>query len=559
MQQSPLNVTQANNYRQYLYWSLGVFLLYVLIRAVAWNNTVLLEDTDSLGNIRWIKVFLTFDLKQIFDIDPDFTPFYLFFSALFSLLTGSVETGARLASFVFSILLFVSVAAIGRYIARPGEAVVGLLLLSFSPALVSLSYAVLTEPSYIATIYLGLWLFWLQYKQPTFWYAVLLGVVFALSFLNRLEGIIFLAVIPFLQGVHYFFVKDRNYNLKHLVVWAGLFMLTFAAVIAPQVWRVSNIVGDFALNGRQVWSIVMNNPDGRSYDEKIHGLDYSPSEYNIIYLKRHPESWKEMTSTFDPNDYIQTVISNLRDLKRHRWSMLIGFFGTVFFLLGLIALYRRGRVFEPFMTLTFISACMVPPLLHNVVIRHIAVIAPIIFLVAGIGIVYAATYLQRFVGKGRFALPVLSAVFLLLTTGAFAQQLREVVIDPPTANKEYSPAELLKPISIIREIVNNDLHREPVIVADRGYLAHYADAKQVYLPYADYDPLIRYCELNHADFLYLQDRRIQNQPFYEKYRAQGLPDNYVLIYNDVDARGGKVELYRVLKQPSSNAVTKPNL
>lgn len=559
MQQSTQNVAQDNHYRQYLYWSLGVFLVYLLIRGVAWNNTVLLEDTDSLGNIRWIKVFLTFDLDQIIDIDPDFTPFYLFFSALFSLLTGSVETGARLSSFLFSILLFVSLAAIGRYIARPCEVAVGLLLLSFSPALVSLSYAVLTEPSYIATIYLGLWLFWLQYKQPTFWNAVLLGVVFALSFLNRLEGIIFLVVIPFLQGVHYFFVKDRNYNFKHLAVWAGVFMLTFFAVIAPQVWRVSSIVGDFALNGRQVWNIVINNPDGRSYDEKIHGLDYSPSERNIIYLKRHSEAWKEMTSSFDLNAYIQAVITNLKDLKRHRWSALIGFFGTLFFIFGLFALYRRGRVFEPFVILTFIGVCLVPPLLHNVVIRHIAVIAPIIFLVAGIGIVYAANLLQGFVGKGRAVLPVLSAVFLILTTGAFAQQLRDVVIDPPTSNKEYSRAELHEPINVIREIVSNDLRREPVIVADTGYLAHYADAKQVYLPYADYDPLIRYCELNHADFLYLQDRRIQDQPFYKKYREQGLPDNYALIYNGVDARGGKVELYRVLKQSSSNAVTKSTL
>lgn len=533
--------------RRFLYYSLGIFFVYLAIRVLAWSNTVLLEDTDSLGNMRWIKVFLHFDLKEIINIDPDFTPFYLFFSALSSLLTGSVETGARLCSLVFSIILFASLAGIGRYITKPFEASLGLALLSLSPALIGLSFAVLTEPSYIATVYLGLWLFWTQYEHPAIGKAALLGVVFGLSFLNRLEGIIFLGVIPFLQTVHFLFEKGRKYSLKNLTAWIAVFVLVFSAVIGPQIWRVSNIVGDLALNGRQVWSVVMNNPDGKTYNEKIHGLDFSPGQRNIDYLKRHPEAWKKMTSTFEPGNYVATVIDNIRDLKRHRLAYLIGYAGLIFFVFGLVALYRSGRLFEAFVVVSFIGASLVPPLLHNVVIRHIAVIAPIMFLVIAIGIVYASRLLAGMIGQAKIGARVMPFAFLVLVTGPSAPHLWHVVVSPATANTEYSPAELEKPLQIVRAF-ELEHKRKAVITADRGYLAHYANARQAYIPHADYTAVLRYIDLNKVDFVYLKENRLRKNPFYQTYLKQGFPENYVHLYGGLDAGGGKIELYRVIKK-----------
>lgn len=533
--------------RRFIYLFLGVFLTYLIVRIVGWNNTVLLEDTDSLGNIRWIKEFLTFDLHKIIDIDPDFTPFYLFFSAIFSLLTGTVETGARLCSFLFSIVLFFSFAGIGKHLAKPYELLLASVLLAFSPVLISLSYAVLTEPSYIATVYLGLWLFWTQYKAPTLGKAVLMGIVFGLCFLNRLEGIIYLAVIPFFQVVHYIFFKGRAYTLKTLLIWSLLYVGTFSAVIAPQVWRVSNIVGEFALNGRQVWSIVLNNPDGKSYREKIHGLDYSPGERNIVYLKRHPEAWKKMVSTFDPGDYIRTVIENLRDMKRHRLSELIGYTGLVFFIFGLFYLYRTGRIYEAFIICCFIGASLVPPLLHNVVLRHIAVIAPLMLLVIAMGVNYVSSFLSERTGRQKILPYALSMCFVFLMIGLSVKPLWAIVINPPTYNKEYSPEKLKEPVRLVKSIVKSEIGHEAVIVADTGYLAHYADAKQEYMPYANLDALLKYIDLKNADFLYLQEDRLKKSPFYQEYLDSGLPSNYVLIYSGTDAYGGRVELYRILR------------
>src|SRR5262249_29671070 len=148
---------------------------------------------------------------------------------------------------------------------------IGLVILSFSPFFIRYSYSVLTEPSYIAVLYLGFWLYLSQYKYPKLWSAVLLGILFGLSFLNRLEGLLYLAAIPLLQFTHFLAVGRTSYDLQHFSAFIALFVLFFSLISAPQIWRVSEKMGHFALNGRQVWSLILNNPDGKSYNEKISG------------------------------------------------------------------------------------------------------------------------------------------------------------------------------------------------------------------------------------------------------------------------------------------------
>jgi len=119
---------------------LCIFLVYLGSRILAWGNAPLLEDHDSLVYLNNIKAFLTFDFQEIIALSPDSTPFYPFFGALCSLLVGSIETGARLCSLVFSSLLFVSIIGIGKRIAGPIELGIGLVILALSPVLIHLHF-----------------------------------------------------------------------------------------------------------------------------------------------------------------------------------------------------------------------------------------------------------------------------------------------------------------------------------------------------------------------------------------------------------------------------------
>ena len=527
-----------------MWFILFVLFIYVVVRLIAWNNTVLLEGVDSLGYIRRIKLFLTFDLDDIINMSPDFTPFYLFFSALFALPGLPVETAARLCSFAFSIVLFLSVWGIGKRIESEENrfaTILGLFLIAVSPALISLSFSVLSEPSYIATVYLGLWVFWSQYKNPTLGKAAILGLIFGLSFLNRLEGLIFLAVIPFFQLVHYVFSTERNYNFKKTLLWTGIFAGVYLLVIAPQVIRVSAIVGDFALNGRQIWSVAMSN------NVNLYGLDFSPSEVNINYMKRNPEAWKSIVSDFELKKYVKLFTSNYRILSNDKFGELIGPILLAFFGIGFLSLLSSKRYFDLFFIITFISASLVPPMLHNVVIRHIAIIAPIILLVAGFGIAFLSSVITKSMKKRRYGREITSMALLVLITVSLLPFLWTSVINTKQANREYGPIELAEPTNIINKIKSDEPGRKPKIAAQYGFLAYFVDAEAYYLPRVSMDKFLVWAKLNKVDFLYINHRLMQPYPFLAEYIENGLPDNYTKLYTGADAHGNKTELYQILQ------------
>jgi hypothetical protein len=97
----------------------SIFIFYLILRLFAWQQTVLVEDHDSLVYLDQIKIFRTFDLQKIIHMDGFTTQFYPFFATLLSWPGWSVETSARFCSLLFSSLLFMSVLGIGKRIARP--------------------------------------------------------------------------------------------------------------------------------------------------------------------------------------------------------------------------------------------------------------------------------------------------------------------------------------------------------------------------------------------------------------------------------------------------------
>lgn len=147
---------------------IGILIIYILIRVIVWQNNITnLEDADSARYLIETRVFKNFAFNEIINFSPDSTPFYPFFSGLFSLPGWSVETGARLCSLFFSIVLFFAIIGIGKHFTSISGILVTLFIITFNAVLMRYSISVLTEPSYIAVIYLGFWLFCSQNYTPT--------------------------------------------------------------------------------------------------------------------------------------------------------------------------------------------------------------------------------------------------------------------------------------------------------------------------------------------------------------------------------------------------------
>jgi len=559
-------VVSGSNARKFLPVFL-VFAAYLALRLWGWSNGPLFEDRDSLDYLEGIRDVLAGGLTQIASFPTDLSPGFPAFGALFAWLAGSVETGARLCSLFFSCVLFLALAVLGRKLAKPSGlqigVVIGLLLLALNPVLLRLSYSILSEPAYIGIVYLGWCVFVRQYEQPGLWRAAFLGLIFGLAFVTRFEGILYLAAIPLLQLVHYSWEGRKKYSLRFLSLWVALFVASFAALSAPQVWRTSKAAGSFSLNGRQVWSQVMRAPDGKSYDEKLYGLDHSPAEVNIEYLQKHPEESslsRQVGTASAVASYAKLALLNLDELNSSRLGELVGALALLFFAVGFGSILRDGLRFDGFLLAAFIGIGFIGPLLHNVVPRHIAVVAPAMILVAGIGVHRSARSLVRLgnqssVGDG-IGEEVVSTAFLVLLVAPWVYPLHGV-LGVPDRNPDYSPSDYDEPAAVVRAISEAELGRRPVVIDRKAYLAYFAGGEWLAMPYADAEGLLRYAALNHADFLFLDHDFLSEYPFMKELETGASLPGLELLYGGVDSRGSRFELFRI-RNPRTGSPADPD-
>lgn len=530
---------------------LSIFIVYVILRLIGWQQTVLVEDHDSLVYLDQIKIFRTFDLDKIINMGGFTTQFYPFFAAILSWPGWPAEASARLCSMLFSSFLFLSVLGIGNRIADVKGAAFGLIILTFSPILIPFSFSVLAEPSYVALIYTGYWVFWTQYENPKFWKAGFLGFIFGLAFLTRIEALLNLFAIPLLQGIFTYLGHRQQDSLKRFVVWTTLFVLSFSVLVGVQIWRVSQKFGYFAIDERQVWTVTRGVLDGKSYEEQINGLNFSPSQINVDYIRSHSEVQAQFASHASLKEIVRTssktILLNFNDLSRTKLNILVGPLGLLFFCAGLFRLYKSRRPSDGLLVLAFIALNLVGPLLYQVQLRYIAVIAPLMMLVEGIGIVYLSESLGTLWKRARARENTMCLGFLLILLATSALPLYRFYTSPQTFNGEYSPQSLREPARIVKNIAEKELLRPPTLSARKGYLIYYADARPEALPYTDLQGLARFCELNRVDFVFLEHRLIQGYPFLEAFADGTPPVGFALLHRGVDAFGGKMELYRFQK------------
>jgi len=541
-----------------------IFIVFFLSRIALLQRVVLLEDMDSISYLRTIKVFLSMNFNHIYNLDPDSSIFYPALGALFSLPGWSVETGARLASLFAQCVLFFSIMVIGLRIGTRSDVILGLLLFTFTPALLELSVSVLTEPTYVALIYLALFLLWSQFSNPKLWMAAVIGSLVGIAFLTRLEGIIYLGVFPVFILVYITGFKSSKIPIKQYGLWVLVFWFFASLFIIPQIYRVSDQMNTLAVNGRQAWTVLLHSDENKSYEELIYGLDYSPEEVNIDYLKENMDRFsnldtkQESTESFVKN-YIVTAALNFFDLNDSKLPEFFGIFVLVFFVFGLFSLFQKGYIFEILLVLLFLTSSLIPPMLHNVIIRHIIIIGPLVLLIAGFGIMFISNNILENIRDPKVLKYLVPLILLLIAISPWIYTIKND-FNPPKYRKDYSLVQLQKPVEIIKEISQKELDRQPVIASRLSYIGYYAGADLIFTPYTNYEGLVKYLTLNKADFLYLNyyynDYKNRKYPFMTKFVEGDTSDNFILLYNDIDKyTGAKLELYRFKK--SKNYASHP--
>lgn len=528
---------------------LFIFIVYIALRLNGLIHVEKVEDHDSIELLKQTQDFLDFAFAKLITASPDLTPFYPFFSSIFSWAGGSVELGTRICSLFFSTVLFIAVVYICKLLRLEFITLcVCVLFLTLSPVLTSLSYATLTEPSYIATCYIALAYFLYQSSRPTSGTAILSGFLFGLCFLNRTEGFIFIAVIPFLQLIH-FFLGKANYGKGQFLRWILIYTLVFSVTILPQIVRVSSVLDQPALNGRQVWTVLLKSDIGKSYNEIILGLKYNESQVNLLYAFSHPEVTKNLNAELDVKNYIIIIKNNIYSFLTVRIDQLTGKPIFLFAILGLIVLWTRGRRSEAAMFATFIGACLVPAFIHNVVIRHIAIIAPLLLILAAIGVEMLAMQLAETL-KPRQNIHKLITIFIAIFLSWSILHTKG-----GANNNEYEP-EIAKAIaSIIIKDANMLGIDSPTIASRKSYIPYFAGEKQILLPYTDLKGLSEYLRLNKANYMLVDEKLLKNFPWQKELKQSGKFVGWKLIYTEKNyVRGGRtLHVYRKINEQHRNS------
>jgi hypothetical protein len=549
-------LTEKNNERILLLFCAAV---YVSLRAIAWNNAVILDDHDSTFYLKSINAYRSFDLLIINSLSAYSTPFYPFVASLVTTLGLSIETSARLVSFLFSLLMFFAFYGIGRKVTGSTETVVGLFLLAVSPALLPLAFAILTEPSYIATIYAGLLVFLLQRKSTSLVGSMTLGFIFGLAFLNRTEGILFIAVIPILQALSMYMEQGRQFQFKQYAKWCGTYGLVFSIIAAPQILHVSSKMDAFSLNGRVAWQLLENSDLGESRVEKQSGLHFRNDETNISFARRNYKEAKQLLKGHESKtpgtNYIDRAAKNTLTAFRLITRTQLGRIGSVLAAIGIIALFLSGRRAETLLVSGFAASTLAAPLLHadSIYGRHLLAATPALILFQAIGTVYLAGKVSSVLRIARQNQQIVISALVLFSLVYAVKPLYRITFKPPVSNPGYSIEEIQQPLAIIQEISRNELHRNPVIAAKKNYLAYYFDpesysgSRTLYLPYTDHDTLVEYLDSNNADFLYLRYSIISGFPFLDTFERGRHSPRFRLLFSGTDIKGDKIELYRFIK------------
>ncbi len=526
----------------------AVVLIYIAVRAICWHNVVLLEDLDSIKHLKYIQAVKSINLERIGALDADFTPFYPMVSAVLSPFGDGVEFGARLSSFLFSILLFLSLFGIGKYLGTRSQGIViALLVVAITPEFIGLSYSVLTEPTYIGTVYLGLWIFFNEHHHPSKLKVAVLGFVFGLAFINRTEGIIYLVVIPVMK--FFFDVVSRKtvYPSKQLVSWIILFLTGFLALAAPQVWNVSKKMDRIALSGRQIHQAILNSDIGDTEAEKMFGLSFSPVVTNIMYVYQNTSILDELTA--------DGIFSLKRSIKKvHNFiSVLVpkfmGVFGITFLAFGIFSLLEKKKIAILGILMIFVCSGILPVVLTpqatlRIEIRHLIVIFPILYLIAGEGFMYFAGRVMNIFSLHR--LTSFTALIMLLGLWVGVEAITIIrLVNPPSQNAEYSPIEIVAPIAEMSRSMKKHGISDALIAAQREYFAYYAKVRHIYLPYTDYQGLTHFLKKNQVDYLYIKESRIKNYPFAEVFRKQEYSDELQLIYKGDGSNDDSILLFKI--------------
>ena len=205
-----------------------------------------------------------------------FEPLYPVYSALCYVLFGDRFLFHRILLALMSSFTCIIVFKIGKRLFNDNTGYISALICAVYPYFIFYTVFLMSETFLIFFLALSMYYFFELRHEPGWKNAVLLGLMFGLTFLTRS---IILGVIPFL--LLYLVIFDYRRQIVPVVIS----VVVFSAVLAPWVIRNYNLHGQFVLlstrGGYNIW--LRNNPF--YYEDELKALGYAVPQHLLRDIK----------------------------------------------------------------------------------------------------------------------------------------------------------------------------------------------------------------------------------------------------------------------------------
>jgi len=485
-----------------------------------------------------------------------FPPGYPVFIGMLDLLLNDLFLSARLVSLIAGIITIVVVYLIGKELYDKESGLFSAFIYAFYPLTILISIDAYSDSLYLLFVFLTIYIFIIFKKKNNISTAIQLGVVTALAYLTRSEGLFYL-LLPLLAITGFFNDKEsgskRRYIINFLVV-----SLLFSICSLPYLLFLKDYTGKFTISGKSNISILLGELSGEhEYHKIVNAPDnlYDRAAFALDEDKRELKGWNKKKNLSlkeylfkNPSRMMERYIRNLLQEVRLLTKLLIPILIPLclsFFDKDLLK--RRLVIVLMGFSLFFL---LLYPLFITIEKQTLLAVIVLIFQASyGIKTSGSVVYnIARYYGveNNRISdllsknIKLIIMVILIMSSLLYIRYSRFQHFDLSHAMpKEHEMAGYF-----LKERFH-PAYEELNIMGKEPFVSFYSNSRFTMLPYAPLDDVINFAHLYDVDFIVVDERSLRMWDYYDELlNMADLRDDVELVY-ETEMDGMSIRLFMV--------------
>lgn len=530
-----------------------ILLIGVVARIIKFDDPDLVMDTVAYSRLgKNLIESGKYVFGENYNVGVFFPPVYPVLIGLVNLLIDDLFVSAKMVSFVLSCFTIFLAYLTGKELYNKEAGLFAALVFAIYPTILIVSVQGYSDAPFFFFLLLSIYLFIVALKRNNAVIYSLLGVLFAMAYLNRPEGL-FLVLLPVMQlfGV---FNNTLHINKKYILRTIILILL-FTLTISPYMVFVKNYTGEFSLSGKGNISLLLGELSGREYHKIVNAPDnlYDRAAFALTEDKTQLMGWNRKTN-LSLKEYILKDPVNF--LSRYQRNMLLEIYTLNKLLIPIILplffsfFYRdlfMNRMKLIFLLFPLLFFFMYP--LFIVIEKQMLLIVVFLIVVSAGGFANSQSVisdLETYYGikKNRIlkllgkSIKYIIIVILILSSLSYLKYSRFESFDPNPKPEEHKRAGYYLKKTLLPE------YEELNIMGQRPYVSFYSDSRFTMLPYANGADVIYFAKLYHVDYIVIDERTLSKWDYYDELLEMHRYSNDVeLVYEDNSDR--LIKLFKV--------------